>query len=178
MKTILRMGALAALMMSASAYAVDTKLTATTFGDTVIANGSIPNVTAQPYGTTGDYYSTTGNGGITFTNLSDKATHFSFVHGSVDSYNTAEVLDKKGGILQAFGYNGNGDQGPNGTFTETVYFKPGTVGGFAMHSSQPAYEAANFVAGVPEPASWAMLVSGFALVGGMARRRVSTAVTA
>ncbi len=42
--------------------------------------------------------------------------------------------------------------------------------GEAGREAMPSFSAAN-VGGVPEPATWAMLISGFGLVGGVARRR-------
>lgn len=58
---------------------------------------------------------------------------------------------------------------------------PGYTGGFGGRAYEAgAYDAINFggtVAGVPEPASWAMLITGFGMVGFAARRR-RTAVTA
>lgn len=52
-----------------------------------------------------------------------------------------------------------------------------TTNGTAQTYFGPALDNVS-VAGVPEPAAWAMLLAGFALVGGsMRRRRVATAVT-
>jgi hypothetical protein len=52
------------------------------------------------------------------------------------------------------------------------------VGGLRLTSSQNAFEIDNLsVAGVPEPASWAMMLAGFGMIGGALRRR-SSAVAA
>lgn len=43
--------------------------------------------------------------------------------------------------------------------------------GLAAADALPRFTAANFAVAVPEPASWAMLITGFGLVGGAMRRR-------
>lgn len=48
----------------------------------------------------------------------------------------------------------------------------GTDVGFAT------YVDTSFAQAVPEPASWAMMLTGFALVGSLARRRAATAISA
>ena len=51
-------------------------------------------------------------------------------------------------------------------------FAGAKVNQIILSSSQNSFEADNFaVAGVPEPATWAMMIMGFGAVGAMVRRR-------
>ena len=54
---------------------------------------------------------------------------------------------------------------------------PGGTGGSRWGTYIAAINFAGTNAGVPEPATWAQLILGFALLGGMARRRTTTKVT-
>lgn len=50
--------------------------------------------------------------------------------------------------------------------------------GLAAAAALPAFTAGNFATAVPEPASWALLITGFGMVGAAMRRRTSHTVTA
>lgn len=52
---------------------------------------------------------------------------------------------------------------------------PYTNGSYYPNGGAYTIEATNAVAGVPEPASWALLITGFGLVGATMRRRVAVA---
>lgn len=112
----------------------------------------------------------------------------SFIWGSVDSYNGLDVLaNDLTTVLYSFtgidaAVNPNGNQANPITNPLATLTLSGAdvslVGGLRLTSSQNAFEIDNLsVAGVPEPASWAMMLAGFGMIGGALRRR-SSAVAA
>jgi hypothetical protein len=53
-------------------------------------------------------------------------------------------------------------------------FKPGLQSSWGeMNGFVPTFIHADFIAGVPEPSTWAMMILGFAVVGGGMRRRTA-----
>ena len=120
-----------------------------------------------------------------------------FYWGSIDKYNTVEVLGThNGGATQTlFTLNGaslppsNGDQFAAST-NRRVTFIAGNgeaISGLRFASTGIAFELDDVVAktlgsgsgaAVPEPASWALLVAGFGVVGVAARRRRAPAAVA
>lgn len=121
-------------------------------------------------------------------------SRISFYWGSIDKYNTVDVLGAGGVTLLSL--NGsmlppaNGDQGLSVT-NRRVFFKAGAgevITGLKFISTGVAFEfddVAGRAAGsgsgstVPEPAAWTLMVAGFGLVGFASRRRVHmTSVTA
>ena len=117
--------------------------------------------------------------------------------GSVDAYNHIDVLDANlnslGTINGSMLPGNNGDQGASIT-NRRLYITFGaneTVGGLDFHSDGVAFEydtigasRATFpgvangatpatlpTASIPEPASWILLIAGFAMTGFAARRR-------
>lgn len=110
----------------------------------------------------------------------------SFYWGSIDTYNFVDVLGAGGATI--FSISGgalppsNGNQGQPAT-NRRVNFIAGAgevITGLRLRSTGIAFEFDNFAAtavldpgggAVPEPATWAMLIAGFGLVGASARRR-------
>jgi hypothetical protein len=118
----------------------------------------------------------------------------SFYWGSIDSYNYVTLLDINGNAIGPE-YSGNtpnvadplanGDQVLGGTNRRVTFTQaagdPMIYGIQFRNSGSRAFELDNVAFGaVPEPATWAMLIAGFGLVGGAMRRRRhgSTMVTA
>ena len=117
----------------------------------------------------------------------------SFYWGSIDTYNFVDVLGAGGASI--FSISGralprsNGNQGQPATnrrvnaTNRRVNFVAGAgevITGLRLRSTGIAFEFDNFAAtevlnrgggAVPEPATWAMLLAGFGLVGVSARRR-------
>jgi PEP-CTERM motif len=104
-------------------------------------------------------------------------TDLSVYIGSLDSYNTISFYDS-GTLVQSFTGTqlalpiSNGDQ-VNG-LTNRRYdftFSAGSdVNEIVFASTEPAFEIDNLaIAGVPEPATWAMMILGFCFVGFMMR---------
>jgi hypothetical protein len=151
----------------------------------LVTTGSVSGVTAQPYGSTGDYL-TVGptNGSEAFLDLSSFASigSLSFIWGSVDAYNVLDILDRSNNLIASFtgadaAVNPNGDQtnpitNPLALLTFTGMTR-GDVGGIRFSSGQNAFEIDNVavMGAVPEPAAWLMMLLGFGFVGGMMRYR-------
>ncbi len=110
----------------------------------------------------------------------------SFYWGSIDTYNFVDVLGAGGATIFSIAGGqlppSNGNQGLPST-NRRVNFVAGAgevITGLRLSSTGVAFEFDNFAAtevldpgggAVPEPATWAMLLAGFGLVGVSARRR-------
>lgn len=150
----------------------------------VVLNSSTSGINAQPFGSTGNYWSvgTSGNGlqpGILDLHSFAGIGAISFIWGSVDSYNTIEVLDRLGGVLKTFtgadaAVNPNGNQ-TNPITNPIAKISIGAadqynIGGLRLTSGSNAFETDNFsISAVPEPAIWAMLLMGFGFIGASMR---------
>ena len=147
-----------------------------------VRNGFVDGIAAQPFGSTGNYWSvgpTDGSPGVL--NLASFAgiASISFIWGSVDSYNTLEVLDRLNNVIATFtgsdaALPADGNQHDPGTNPlATLTFSgttQGNIGGLRLRSSQNAFETDNFaVTAVPEPAIWALLLLGFGFIGASLR---------
>ncbi|MCG2840393.1 PEPxxWA-CTERM sorting domain-containing protein [Sandaracinobacter sp. RS1-74] len=111
----------------------------------------------------------------------------SFYWGSIDGYNQLEVLGAGGTVLLSlFGNTPGvgvppivGDQG-NQANNRRIFITAGAgevITGLRFTSTGVAFEFDDIAASaVPEPATWAMLIAGFGLVGYAARRRRSAGV--
>lgn len=134
-----------------------------------------PPANSDPSGT--PYLSVKG-GGFATIDFAYGVQRFQFDWGSIDSYNTLTVYKQGGGSLVVvpggnFPNLANGNQalpGTNGLFT--VF---GTAGerftGIRLDSSTNSFEVDNLAVAVPEPATWGMMILGFAGMGAMIRRR-------
>ncbi len=151
-----------------------------------IATGS-SSTGAQPFGSTGGYATvgpSVGSPGIL--NLSSFAdiNTISFIWGSVDIYNTLEVLNAMGTVIgswtgSAVAAPANGDQtdpvkNPLVTLTFTGAER-GTADRLRFSSTSNAFEFDNVtVAAVPEPAAWMLMLMGMAGIGFSMRRKRDT----
>lgn len=117
---------------------------------------------------------------------SDGFDEFSFYFGSLDDYNSFDLLGSGGSVIMSFtgaqvaalpGYVHNNDRI---TFKQVA--SDPLIYGLRLSSSKAALEVDNIVfsrtGAVPEPASWGLMITGFSLVGGLFRRsrRISAAV--
>ena len=146
--------------------------------------GTSPSgIAAQPFGSTGNYYTVGPSDGtpgeLDLSAFGGSIGGITFIWGSVDSYNTLEVLDLLGNVIATFtgadaAVNPNGDQSsPVTNPLATLTFTGGdefNVGGLRFSSSQNAFETDNFsIRAVPEPMTWLMMLIGFGFVGGLLR---------
>lgn len=148
---------------------------------------SVQNVAANPFGApAGNSYLYVSTGGTSVIHsVAAGITGYqavSFYIGSIDWGNTVDVLDLGGNLLRSF--NGaemaapaspSGDQDfplTNRLLTFTADAGE-LIGGVRFTSSVDSLEADNisFTAAVPEPATWAMMLVGFGMIGATARYR-------
>lgn len=150
----------------------------------LITNTSVSGVSAQPFGSSGFFWTvgpSDGTPGILDLTSFGDIFNVSFLWGSVDAYNTIEFLDAANNVLASF--NGSNIFNPaNGNQTDPnlnplVRFNVtgGEVTSLArlrLSSTSNAFETDNFtINAVPEPATWALMLLGFGLVGFGMRRR-------
>lgn len=117
----------------------------------------------------------------------------SFYIGSLDTYNTISFTGP-GGFSQSFSGTqlnaatlafdqANGNQSAPTTNGRYTFVFSQAVTGVRLDSAQNSFEISNIgaiagfgPAGVPEPASWALMILGFGGVGSLLRRRRTVAV--
>lgn len=129
----------------------------------------------------GKYLSVLG-GGLALIDFGQAVSGFSFDWGSVDDYNTLTIFGSFGsraftGVDFASPANGNqSSPTTNGLFTALAGAPGETFTGFQLESSGDSFEIDNvaIAAAVPEPATWAMMILGFGVIGGALRRAKRT----
>jgi hypothetical protein len=142
-----------------------------------ISTSPINSITARPPGSTGNFYSVgttpaaqSGPGEVQF---STGLKYFGFLWGSPDTYNTvtyfngASVLGSFTGFAPA-----NGDQSISRYFNAFAGVGE-QITRVTFASSQNAFETDNhaYIAAIPEPETYAMMLAGLGLMGLVARRR-------
>jgi len=129
----------------------------------------------------GDFLSILAGGTFTI-DVPDTTTLFSFIFGTLDSYNSV-VFNLVGGGLATFtggeltgGAVGSCDQ-CNGLFSYST--DPGQfIASVTFSSTQTAFEITDLAIGTPEPATWLMMILGFGLAGAGLRRSKRKLATA
>ncbi len=150
-----------------------------------VVSGSTSGIAAQPFGSTGSYLAVgPSHGGPAFLDLSTfgALAQVSFLWGSIDSYNSFDVVDGMNNILASFNgsdaaVNPNGNQ--SSPLTNRVAFLTFTgadrtaVSGIRFASTSNAFEIDNISiqSAVPEPGTWMTMLLGFGLIGGALRSR-------
>jgi hypothetical protein len=154
--------------------------------DFTLTGGLIQNagnsLGALPAGDSSNYL-TVNPGGLATLMSATGYTSVSLYWGSIDAYNTIDLLDISGNTIQSYSGDqiflpANGDQSSGSTNRQVTFDVTGDTSpiyGLAFASSQPAFEIDNVafsgpVGGVPEPTSWAMMIGGLGLVGSHLRR--------
>lgn len=156
----------------------------TVTGEGGVRTGDASGVYAQPAGSSGNYFTTSYDGSgyptatSTFTS-SQVYSSFSLLWGSIDAYNTINFFlngvnvgsfsGATAGIIGAPAPFGNQESGASNRYVSFT----GLYDTVSFGSTQAAFEVDNltFAGAVPEPATWAMMMLGFAGVGFMAYRR-------
>jgi len=152
-----------------------------------VMTDSVENVAANPFGAPArnSYLYVSAGGTSVIRSIATGITGYrevSFYIGSIDWGNTVDVLDLGGNLLRSFtGQEMASPASPSGdqdfplnnrllTFTADA---GELIGGLRFSSTVDSLEADNvrFTAAVPEPATWAMMLVGFAMVGATARYR-------
>jgi opacity protein-like surface antigen len=99
---------------------------------------------------------------------------FSLYMGSPDTYNSIRFIGDGFDTTLTSGQLSGGNTSQQWSWGARVNFDFGgaKVNQIVLSSTQNSFEADNFaVAGVPEPATWAMMIMGFGAIGAMVRRR-------
>lgn len=144
-------------------------------GDVRIAQGTTPGLSVNPDNNS-DQYLSIENGSYTV-GFAQAVQVFSFVLGSLDSYNSVQLFFADGTNTlftgrQIIGQANTG--GPNFNDAGRVTFDLGGQAGITsaiFASPQAAFELDDFASAVPEPATWGMMILGFGVVGSQLRRR-------
>lgn len=149
-----------------------------------VFDDSASGLAARPaFGSTGNFAAVQSGGSYTINFGPTDA--FSFVLGSLDTFNTLTLLYEGGASQDYVGGQiindltfPNGDQisgETNGVVTYRVTSGARLIGA-TFTSSGDSFEFDNLAAAtataVPEPAAWAMMIGGFAFIGAASRRRV------
>jgi hypothetical protein len=155
-------------------------------GNYIVSGASIPGVAAAPFGDATNFLSVPypnapGTATMDFATFlgGQDVNGFSFYWGSIDAYNTLELLDRLGGVIAT--YDGTDFPPANGNQTDAetnrrVYFDLSgadrDLGALRFTSTQFAFESDTFSFNVvPEPATWALMIMGFGGIGAMLRNR-------
>jgi hypothetical protein len=115
---------------------------------------------------------------------SDGYKNVSLFWGSIDDYNALDLLDADGNVFDTVTYStigagSNGDQLASNTNRRVDIASTQAIYGLQFRSTAAAFEVDNiaFSGAVPEPASWALMLGGFGMIGGALRSRRKAAVT-
>lgn len=142
-----------------------------------LATGNSSNGATPAFSDGSRYLAVTTGGTATLQSLTGYQSVSIFL-GSIDTYNTVEILSTAGTVLQS--YNGasftasaNGNQTLPSTNRRVTFFAEAgeTIGGIRFLSDSPALEVDNVVFAVPEPSTWMLMLMGFGLVGQSMRVR-------
>jgi hypothetical protein len=160
-------------------------VTVSTTGSAYLHTGSTGSYAAAPAGDTSQYLAlgTGGTATIDFSGWSHNISSLSVYLGSIDSYNMIEVLNRAGAVIKTI--TGNDLPGQNGDWYASAtnrrltlnFDQSDNVGALRFSSTGVAFEFDSIgasVAGVPEPANWALMIGGFGLIGATMRRRQRT----
>jgi hypothetical protein len=154
----------AGFSLSGSGYTVD--------------SGNVSGLRATPAFSDGSRYLAVGAGGVATLASSLTYSTVSIFLGSIDAFNTVQILTGAGTVLASFtGAQFTADANGNQSLPSTnrrITFKAGvgeSISGIRFLSSRPALEVDNVVFAVPEPSTWMMMLIGFGLVGQAMRSR-------
>jgi len=168
-----------------SVHATGPEFTFTSDSKGFVRDGDLglwPNVSAPPPGDTTNYFTVTTGGKATLSSVHGM-TAFSFYLGSPDTFNFVKVTDFGGNTVTLQGAQiWNATAGANGdqNWGRRVSYQFDTaVKSVEFSSTGNSFEFDSLAAApAPEPATWAMMITGFAGAGAMLRRRRVASVLA
>jgi hypothetical protein len=156
-------------------------------GNLGLASGLSAPPPADMNGPVGSFYETVEGGGSATLTSSAGMYQFQFYMGSPDDYNTITFNFADSSIspvvlngTSIWGGSPNGDGDQSKGFTVTYNFSS-AVSSVNFTSSENSFEFDKLAGGVPEPASWALMIIGFGGAGAALRsqrRRQATAAAA
>lgn len=153
------------------------------FSNAILKTGTDPDGAANPFSLPPSQYLSILANGYVDVAFTKALSNFSFDWGSRDTYNTLKVYTTSGGIVPLIinPAPGDGNQGAtdtNGRFTLNA--TPGDgITRIVFETTQNSFEIDNISgSAVPEPATWAMMITGFGLAGTAIRRRRMVAFAA
>ncbi len=161
-------------------------------GEVIDDAGSIGGLRAAPAGNK-TVYRSIGADSMSEFNFSKWAqakplSSLSFEWGSIDAYNFIDLLNPKG--VTVWSLSGSDLPRFDGDWNEPManqrlylrFLPQANVSGIRMRSTGRAFEfdsiaaaAGDITAAVPEPGSWALMITGFGAIGHALRRRRATA---
>jgi hypothetical protein len=156
-----------------------------TTNNVIVAQGSVPGQTADTDTNPNNKYLSIEQGTYSLT-FGSGIQFFSFVAGTIDTYNTL-TLNFVGGsslvlagaqittgmtstAVNAFATNSAGNSQTSGRVTYDFQGGAGLLSA-TFGTTQAAFEIDDIVTAVPEPAAWALMILGFGVVGGQLRSR-------
>lgn len=161
-------------------------------GRVIGAQGNVPSSNVVPDNDGNKYLAIQSTGanpvGTFSVNLAPGVTVFSFVFGSLDSYNSLELFFDSGVSKLFTGQEIIGGPAPvtnpstSGESGRVTFDTQGvnTISSAVFRSTgYNAFEIDALAAAVPEPATWGLMIFGFGVIGGQlrSRRRAKTTVS-
>lgn len=149
-------------------------------GNTLSVQGNVPGDGFTPDGDNNEYLAVQ-SGGLFTVNLGAGATVFSFVFGTLDTYNTLRLFfgDNTSQLFTGREIIGLVNNQPNpSTYAGVTGRVTYDTGGQSLITSAQfgstgfdAFEIDGLAAAVPEPGTWALMILGFGLIGSQLRMR-------
>lgn len=155
-------------------------------------SATVADTAARPaFNSTGNFGAALGGAASSFTASFAATTGFSFVLGSLDTFNSLTLLFSNGtqqvlnGAQIALGADADGNQvqtDSNGRVYYTTHAGDPSIVGARFQSSGYSFEFDDLAAlqnsAVPEPTTWAMFLLGFGIVGRAMRSRRMRSIAA
>ena len=154
-------------------------------GGLLLNGDSAQGAAPETFGNAASQFLSTVGGAATTIQSMRAFDTVSFFLGSIDSFNTVNILSTTGSVIASFtgsqlSFTPNGDQELPTTNRRVTFTRTGTdaqIGGIGFASGVNSLEVDNLVFTVPEPSTWALMIVGFGMVGfAMRSRRRRTSV--
>jgi hypothetical protein len=163
-------------ILTLTSAGLDGGAAATLSGGTVYSSDQA--FASLPLGTVGNFLAAgPSSGAIALLTFAPGTDYLSFLWGSPDVRNRLTLTTTGGAFVFSPVGMGFSETAGNQSFAQQVYFIAGPgefilTARFANAQAIDAMEVSNFsITPVPEPASWALMIGGFAIAGAAMRRR-------